>query len=224
MPTFSTSFTPPAAVTNLELEVDLPASAMRLSWDPSLLGVDFAGYRVYRSTDGTNFTLLAFIADDADAHYDDFTAPLNSQTTYRVTQANPDFESDPAEASGTLESLAWWVVAPDDESLTFAVEKVRAASLSSSKVQEVYVPIGRSTRIVVGDTLLTEEGSLSFIAMPDNPGMIALLKRIQARMDGTILLKAPDGVNHDVQFGDMSRSYTSIPGLQEITIPFVGAG
>lgn len=226
MPTFSTDFAPPPAVGNLELTAELEFSRVILSWDVSPTPeVDFGGYRVYRSLDnGVTFVLLTTITDINTVTYTDYEAPLNVSLLYRVTQANLDFESDPADAATELESRMWWVVTPDDSDLTFAIPKITSASLTSPKVQEFYSPIGRPTRLAVGDVVLTEEGQLGFLVMPDNPGMIALLKRVQARMDGGILLKAPDGGVHMVQYGDMSRAFTNIPGLQEVSIPFTGVG
>lgn len=224
MPTFTTSFAPPPAVSGLAIEADLDFSRVVLTWDVSpTADVDFGGYRVYRSLDnGVTFTLLTLIAEKTSVTYSDYEAPLNTSLLYRVTQANLDFESDPVDAATDMTSLQWWVVVPDDSSLTFPIPKVTSASLTSPKVQEFYSPIGRPTRVAVGDVVLTEEGQLSFIVMPDNTGMIALLKRVQARMDGGILLKSPDGTVHTVQYGDMSRNFTNITGLQEVSIPFTG--
>lgn len=225
MPGFSTSFTPPDPVSGLEVAADLEASAIRLSWDTTAIAeVDFGGYRVYRSTDGVNYTELVLLPGVNDVEYDDYEAPLNEALRYRVTQSNLDFESAPVEATVSLDSQAWWVVRPDNESLTFAITKIRAAPLTRPKVQDLYTPIGRPTRLAVGDVALTEEGAVTFLVMPDDEGKIALLHGIQEQMEGSILLKAPDGVVHRVQFGDMTRSFTNIPGLFEVTLPFFGAG
>lgn len=225
MPTFFTSFMPPSAVSGLTVEADIVASAVRLSWDVTAIAdVDFGGYRVYRSTDGVTYTEIALLGNTTDVEYDDFSAPLNVALFYRVTQSNLDFESDPVEATVMLESLAWWVVTPGDTSLTFAVTRVRGAVLRSPKVQDEFSPVGRTTRLVVGDVVQTEEGDLRFLVMPDQPEMVALLKAIQARMEGTVTLKSPDGGVHQVQFRDMTRSFTNVNGMQEISIPFVGAG
>lgn len=223
MPTFTTSFTPPDPVGGFLIEAVLNESVVNLSWDPlSIADVDFGGYRVYRSDDGVTFRLLALLTGVNDVEYHDYTCPLNTTAVYRVTQANLDFESDPVEGTVELASNQWWCVTPDDPSLTFPIRKIRGATLTSPKVQDLYAPIGRETRVAVGDVVQTEEGELSFLVMPDNPGMVALLKRVQARMDGGILLKAPDSLVHQVQYGSMTRSFTAIEGLQELTLPFAG--
>lgn len=226
MPTFSTTFTPPPAPSGLTIEADLDLSAVHLTWDASAVAqVDFAGFRVYRSRDnGVTFELLAVLPLVTDTEYHDYEAPLNVTLVYRLTQSNLDFESEPVEGTVELSSLMWWVVVPGDIELTFPIPKVRAASMTSTKVQDVYSPIGRPTRIAVGDVVQTESGELSFLAMPDNPGLAALLRRVQARMDGAVILKAPDSVVHHVQYGDMTRAFTNIPGVQELTIPFTGVG
>lgn len=224
MPLFSTSFTPPGALEGFNVEAVLEESVVRLTWQAtSLEPEDFGGYRVYRSTDGgATFELLGLITDPATANHDDYEGPLNTSLTYRVTQANLDFESDPVEGTVSLSTLAWWAVTPNDESLTFAITKVRQAILSRPKVQETYAPMGRTTRVVVGDVVQTEEGSVTFLVMPDNVGMHALLRAIQARMDGALILKAPDGAIHFVQYGSITRSLTAVPGMQELTLPFAG--
>lgn len=225
MPTFSTDFEPPPTLTGLSVLADVEASAVRLEWDPSNLPPeDFDRYRVYRSVAGGAWVVLAEYVTTTELSHDDFTAPIGVEIGYRVTQASLDFESAPAEGSTILDSRMWWVVSPDDETLTFAIPKVRSAPVTSSKVQDVYAPVGRPTRVVVGDVVQAESGRISFLVMPDNPGMVALLKRAQARMEGTLLLKAPDGVVHQVRLGDMTRSLTNVQGLQELTLEFIGAG
>lgn len=226
MPEFSTSFTPPDPVEGLTIEAILDESRVTLAWDATLIAdVDFGGYRVYRSLDsGASWTLLTLLTGTTDVTYDDFEAPLNVDLLYRVTQSNLDFESDPVEAATVLASLYWWAVTPSSPSLTFAITRVRSAQLTSPKLQEIYSPIGRETRVAVGEVVQTESGALTFIVMPDNPGAVALLKAVQARMDGYLILKAPDGVVHHVQYGDVSRNFTQVPGMQEITLPFTGVG
>lgn len=222
MPDFVTTFTPPDPVEGLTIEADLVESVVRVSWDPTIIAeVDFGGYRVYRDT-GDGFVLLELLTGVNDVAFSDYTAPLNTSLAYRVTQSNLDFESEGADGTVSLDTSAWWAVTPGDPSLTFAITKIRGATLTSPKVQELFSPIGRPTRIAVGDVVQTEEGELSFLAMPDNPGMIGLLKRVQAKMDGSLLLKAPDGVVHEVQYGSITRSFTNVPGLQELTLPFAG--
>ncbi|MBA3403960.1 MAG: hypothetical protein H0U13_04605 [Gemmatimonadaceae bacterium] len=224
MPTFQTIFVPPSLPSGLELDADLDLSRVRLTWDASAIAqIDFAGFRIYRSLDnGLTFSLLTVLTLVTDVSYDDFEAPLNLPILYKLTQSNIDFESGPIDGSASLDSLMWWVVVPNDTTLTFPIAKVRGAQMTSPKTQDIFSPIGRATRIAVGDVVHSETGTLTFLAMPDNPGMIGLLKSIQARMDGGIILKAPDGVTHTVQYGDMTRSFTSIGGLQEVTIPFTG--
>jgi len=223
MPTFTTTFTPPTAPSGFELAADLDLSAVVMTWDASAIAqVDFAGFRVYRSLDGgLTFDLLQILPLVSDVTYSDFEAPLNADLVYRLTQSNLDFESDPVDGSIMLASSQWHIVVPGDADLTFGIPKLRAASLTSPKVDDVFSPLGRPGKMVIGDTVQTEDGEISFIAMPGNLGMVALLKAIQSRMEGGIILKATDGSVWPVQFQSMRRTFTSWAG-QEISIPFVG--
>lgn len=225
MPTFLTDFTPPPAPSGLEIEADVDASSVRLTWDPSAVPqVDFAGFRVYRSIDnGLNFELLAVLPLVGDVSHEDFGAPLNVPLVYRLTQSNLDFESDPVEGTVSLSSPRPQVVVPGDPSNTFSIPKVRALSLTSPKTQDEFRPIGRPGALVVGDVVHAETGSITFLAMPDNLAMVSLMKRIQGRMEGTILLKLTDGSVWPVQYGAMTRVFTDWGG-QEISIPFTGVG
>lgn len=225
MPAFSTSFSPPSAPGGFTIEADIPSSAVRLTWDPSgIAQVDFGGFRVYRSLDGgLTYELLAVLALVDDVAYNDYAAPLNTLLAYRLTQSDLDLESDPVEGTVSLDSSRWWVVVPEDLDLTFSIPKLRSATLTSPKVQDVYSPIGRAGKLVVGDVVQAEDGQIAFLAMPDNLGMVSLMKAIQSRMEGGIILKATDGSVWLVQYGSMTRSFTAV-GLQEITIPFTGVG
>ena len=223
MPTFSTDFTPPAALTGLTLEAVLASSAIELSWDPSALDpADFNGYRVRRRIGSGDTEVIGELSTQSDVTFVDQTAPLNVTLVYSVTQSNLDFESAPAEASGELGSPMWWVVTPDDDELTFAIPHVRGVQLVSAKVAETYSPVGRPGKLVVQDVVQAEDGQLSFQVRPDQPGMMALLRRIQAHVDGDLLLKSPEGDVHRVSIGSISRAYTKLPGLQELTLPFTG--
>jgi hypothetical protein len=225
MPLFTTVFAPPSAPSGLSVEADIDASVIRLTWDSSAIAqVDFFGFRVSRSVDaGITWELLTTLPLVNDVSFDDYAAPLNVPLTYRLTQSNIDFESDPSEASTSLESLQWQVVVPGDASLTFGIPKMRSARLTGIKVQDVFSPIGRRGKLVVGEVVQVEDGEISFLAMPDKLGIVTLLRRIQDKMEGWILLKATDGSIFEVQYGSMSRSFTAV-GYQEISIPFTGVG
>ena len=222
MPTFSTNFVPPPPLA-LTLEADLETSSIALSWpQTALLQEDFGGYRLSRRIGTGDWVLLASYSQVDEVEYTDFSAPINATVTYRLVQASLDAESNPSEASTSMSSRMWWVVVPSDASLTFPIPKVRGVSITSPKVQEEYSPIGRRGKLVIGDVVQAEEGSLSFLVMPDNPGMVALLRAVQARMDGELLLKAPDGEVHSVRIGSITRAFTSVEGLQELSLPFTG--
>jgi hypothetical protein len=223
MPTFSTSFTPPPAVAGLNVEADVDASAVLLTWDPTTIAqVDFGGYRVSRSRDnGISWELLAHNTLVNDVDHADYSAPLNIPLLYRVTQSNLDFESEGAEAGVELASLMWWVVVPGDASATFGVPRHQEAALEGRKVQDVFSPLGRRGKVIVGDVVQAEDGQLTFLAMPDNLGVIELLRRVQSRMEGGVTLKATDGSVWQVQYGDIRRSFQK-GGIQELSIPFYG--
>lgn len=224
MPLFTTDFVPPDPVTGLAIEADLLASVVRLTWDDTTIPLeDFAGFRVYRRIGEMGAWEL--YAETTSPAHDDFHAPLNRELSYRVTQANMDHESEPVEASveGLL-SQQWWLVDEHDMMLTFPIPKVRAATITSPKVQEVYSPLGRPDKLVIGDVVQDEDGQLSFLMTPDNPSLVAMLRAAQARMEGFVMLKAPDGSMFHTQLGSMTRVFTAVPGLQEITLPFTSGG
>lgn len=222
MPLFSTNFAPPPALA-LTLEADLDASAIRLTWPATaIVPEDFGGYRVQRRVENEDWVLLAEYNSPSSTSHTDYAAPLNRTVTYRLTQFSIDVESDPSDASTALLDNRWWVVSPGDASMTFPVPKVRSASLTSPVVQEAFSPIGRPGKLVVGDVVQAEDGQISFLVMPDNPGMLALLRAVQGRMSGELLLKAPDGGVHPSRIGSISRAFTAVPGLQELSLPFTG--
>lgn len=225
MPTFTTTFTPPAAPSGFLLEADVDASAVRLEWDSSSIPqVDFAGFRVYRSLDnGLTFLLLATYELVSEVEHVDYNAPLNVPLLYRLTQSNLDFESEPAEGSVELVSSRPQVVVPGDLGLTFSIAKWNSLAMTTPKTQDEFRPIGRPGALVIGDVVHAETGVISFLAMPDNLGMVALVRAIMSRMEGGILLKLTDGTVLPVQYGAMSRTFTSWGG-QEISIPFTGVG
>lgn len=230
MPTFSSEFFPPPAISGLTLDADLGRSRVYLSWDHTAIAEpDFDGYRIYRSRDsGATYKLIRTLNNGDSTDWSDYGVPLNVDVIYRVTQSTQTAESEPVEAAASLTSPQWWVVTPGDEDQTFAIPRVRAASMTSPKVQEIFSPMGRSSRVVVGDVVQEEEGEISFLVTPtvEDPraagAMVALLRRLQRQMEGSVILKAPDGLTHYVQYGDMKRSFTEVPGMQEITIPFYG--
>jgi hypothetical protein len=224
MPIFTTDFAPPPALSGLTVEADVEASAVLLSWDPSVTPPgDFRGYRVYRSRDGITFIMLRELAAVNSVTYEDYTAPLNVNLVYRVTQSNLDFESDPSDATVELVSPAWYAVVPGDTSLTFPIRRQQEGDVLGGKTQEVYRPMGRPGALVVGDTILAESGSISFLVRPDETAALVLLRRVQARMEGELILKATDGSVWTVQYGDIARRF-AMGGMQEVSIPFTGVG
>lgn len=225
MPTFSTTFTPPSVPGGLLIEADIDLSAVHLTWDASdVAQVDFAGFRVYRSADnGVTWALIAQYPLVTDTEHFDYGAPLNTPLVYRLTQSNNDFESDPVEGSIDLPSDRWQIVVPGDASLTFAIPKLRSAGLTSPKIQDMFSPIGRPGKVAVGDVVQAEDGEIAFLVMPDNLAMVNLMKAVQAKMAGSLTLKATDGSVWQVQFGDLKRSFTNWGG-QELSIPFSGVG
>ncbi len=224
MPFFSTVFNGPPTLP-LTVEVDIDSSAVRLSWPQTALAQsNFFGYHVYRSMDGgATWDELASIPLITTTSYSDFMVPLNQPVIYRLTQANSNVESAPAEGSATLETLQWWVVQPNNESMTFAIPKVTSVTLKRPRASDAFVAVGRSGKIIVGDVVQAEDGQLTFTMMPNRRPLLELLRRAQAREKGGFLLKAPDTTMWYVQFGDVSRSFTSWGG-QEVTLPFTGIG
>lgn len=222
MPTFSTSFTPPPTL-NLALEADLNSSAVRLSWNATAIPeVDFGGYRLERQVGDGDWEELVVYTDPDSVEYVDYRVPLNETANYRLTQFSIDAESGPADASTLIADRRWWFVVPGDDTLTFAIANIHQASMTRPKVQEEFSPMGRPGKVVVGDVVQAESGSLSFRILPDQPEQMSLIRRVQEKMTGELLVKAPDGGVHEVMIGTITRSFTKVPGWQEISLPLVG--
>ena len=220
MPTFSTTFTPPAPPSALTAFADVPASAIRLDWTSTALGGDFRNYRVSRSLDaGVTFAVIAVITTEATSQYDDYTAPLDLPLTYRVTVSNLDFESAPAVASSELDVAQWWIVRPGDASLTFRLTYVDDHQKRRSKPQELYRALGRSRPIVVSGDQQGWEGTVRATVPHAYRAMVDRLVAAAALPDEYVLLKSPFGEVFAVQLGDIDVA-RGTAGSQTVTFPF----
>ncbi len=99
--TATTSVMAPATTTNFALhDVSNPSSAIYrlfLTWSPftSESGATFASYQVYRSTDGSSYSLYTTISDAALNYYQDASVASTTAYYYKVRTVDSDGDSSP---------------------------------------------------------------------------------------------------------------------------------
>ena len=92
--------TPPSVPTNLQVARPGGGSSVNLSWNASSDSGGIAGYSVYRSVDGTNFTKITGYLISSTS-YTDPSAPANSYYKVTATDASNN-ESDKSERKGPI--------------------------------------------------------------------------------------------------------------------------
>ena len=112
---------PPAAPTSLNA-VAVSASQINLTWVDN--SSNESGFRIYRSTDGVNFGLLATTAAGA-VSYSNTGLPASTSHSYRVTSFNTVGESLPTNDASATTNASAPPAAPDT---------LTAASASSSQI------------------------------------------------------------------------------------------
>lgn len=223
MPTFTATFTPPAAVTNLSATADVPTSSVTLVWDPSA-DPAFALYRVFRTLGGVR-SLLREISILNPGPLVDYDAPLQTSVTYDVVVVNLDgIESDPAAVETQLESGGWWIVSPGSPERTFELTYVSGYDDVAPLEDEKFRALGRSRTIVVQGELMGVEGSIR-VRVPSWAWSLVPKLRDMSRLSERefVLLKSPFGEVYRVALGSISRTRAGA-GWQEISVPYVEVG
>lgn len=215
--TYTTTWTPPDAVTNFSATGDDTRGYVVLDWDTSSLsGSDFLQYKVYKSTDGgNNWTVLATITNQATSHYDDYPASFSTPYTYKVTQWKNISGGSPLESpdsdivTTSIDGDEWWLVVDGRDDLSFVLY-VDDESHSSPFQQEIFEPFGRSRKVIVRSGIWGREGSLSFYILSENRiDYLNRLAGIQA-LTVPVYLKNPFGDTHLVYLEPATVTY--LPG------------
>lgn len=210
MPTFTTSFTQPAAVAGLTATPDLDASAVDLAWTATTLGALFWQYNVYRLDPETNvYMLIGSVATESTPAYRD-TEARHGTSSYAVTVSNGWAESDPTLASTTL-ALDWWIVDPNDPALVFPVPHVQGYEEVWDPQNEDFVPLDADAPVVVSGALLPPTGTVTALILPAERATFGLLKRA-TQSTPYVSLKTPFGDVYRVKVGTIRRSRGSLGG------------
>lgn len=223
MPTFTTTFTPPAAPTELVITSNVASSKIELSWQPTLLGIDFARYSIYRSSDlGVTWREIGSNEAEADVEFDDYEAPLDVPLLYRVSVWNTTgFESDPpAEGSTELDVAAWWLVTPGNDQKTFELRVVTGYDDQQPLQEERYEPLGRDRKLVVMGELLGVEGKIDVDLSREDAALVQMIREASVQAGEYVLIKSPFGEVFRSHVGQVRRS-RGTAARQRVTFEFV---
>lgn len=194
---WTTSFSIPAALTTLTLTPSPSDSSVDLAWSATALSAaQFYSYRISRKDPDTGtYILIAEIFDSAVLTYTDREAPHRIPAMYQVRQTNGFDESDPVQASTSLD-LDYWITHPTDPSLVFPIPHVDGFDETFEVESEKATPLGRPAPVVTYGENLPPDGTLSFIRIPSQDDPVPALRRAQIT-DPYVVLKSP--------FGDVRR-------------------
>lgn len=194
---WTTNFTEPAALSTLTLTPSPSDSSVDLAWSATGLSASqFYSYRIYRFDAETGvYERIAEIFDSAVLTYTDREAPHRVAATYQVRQTNGYAESDPVQATTTLD-LDYWITHPTDPTLVFPVPHVSGFDETFPVQSERYEPLDRPAAVVTYGQNLPPDGTITFLRLPSQDDPIPPLRRAQVT-DPYVILKSP--------FGDVRR-------------------
>ncbi len=104
--TVSTLSAMPSATTNLATS-NVTSSSITLSWTPNSANqtAGLSGYRIYRSTDGTNYAAIGSTGAN-DSHYNDTNLAAGATYWYKVAAVNPSGQAVSTAVSATTTSTS----------------------------------------------------------------------------------------------------------------------
>lgn len=207
---FSTSWSPPPALTGLSASVIEELSHIQLDWNATTLSeADFEHYSVERQKiNETTWTVLDLITVSTTLQYKDATAGQGIAYRYRVIQ----YKTIPGDAplagdegdvvSATLESDVWFVIGnenPEDETNAFELP-VSGEQHTRPIQQEVFEPIVKRRKKVARGNVLGYEGSLRLMWTTAEREVAKTQLDFLATNFGPHLLKSPFGDVWRVEF------------------------
>jgi hypothetical protein len=196
MPTFTTSFSEPPAITGLVATPDPDLSAVALTWDATTLGAAFWRFYVYRENALGEFERIGESETNA---FTDFEAP-HGTAQYAVTQSNGWAESDPVSAS-TLLNLDYWIVDPLNPGASFSVPHVITDSARHDPQAERFAPLGRPAAVVVDGGRLAPDGTISARVLSYEDTIARILRAGERRP--YVLWKNPWGEVRRIRIGEV---------------------
>jgi hypothetical protein len=229
--------TPPSPVT-LNGAIFDTSGYVTVSW-PQNRDANFVNYRVYRQREDdptTGWVLAAETTDVVPSTYTflDYGAPGNVKTYYAVTHTALRFGT-PVESSfatlGTYPSVTplsthYWIVVPDDPSLSFQLALVKADDFEDEWEQEEIPLIGRGRRVERGTHYGIRGGLTAQVydtaSNTAREQRILLLSLKEDHAD--LLLRNPFGDVYRVSLGDFRISRIAGVGLNEyftLDLPYV---
>ena len=215
----------PPRVEGLSVTVYEDLSRVRLDWDPSVLGVNFVTYVVYRRKVGeSEWGVIGTVKPESRVVFNDYYAGQTTTYEYRVTVVKliggePDLESPDSDiAQGRLESDVWYVIGAD-RSHIFELP-VSSETHTRPVQQEAFEPIGSNRKAVVRGFVLGHEGSLDVVWMheekPDYDENMAYL----IYQAGPHILKNPFGDVYEATFGSQDGAY-EVGGTHQMTLVWI---
>lgn len=215
MPTFATVFTSPGPPTDLVATSYLATSRIELSWAPSALGVDFDGYRIYRSIDGgVTYAEIGSVNVEATATYVDYEAPMDVPVLYGITVSNPDFESTKGLVSSQLDEHAWYLATPGMPTYTFRIQYVHGFRERERLQRQRLAPLGRRFPVIVTGELEASSGRVELEVHPPDAWLIRRIRELAVLDVPYVLLKTPFGDVYRVKLDPDERERTGVAGIQ----------
>jgi len=212
-----TGWTPPDAITGLNVEAVTDFSYISLTWDVSgLADTDFLEYRVYRrEPTETDFTLLESISDKATTTYLDGFAGHGIIYEYKVTQLEVIVGGDPLESGDgdivgvALDADTWFVNGNADVNDTSTSFELPVVDEDHTEVvqQEIFEPVASVRKKIVRGNVLGQEGSLDLMWESEESTEARLRLRFMTDNPGPHLLKSPFGEMWLVEFDAPSYKY-----------------
>lgn len=234
--TFSVSYTVPAEPT---FAVDAtnydPAGYVLVDWTATTADAEFVAWRVYRRDVETGVVvLLDEIIDVNTRTFKDYLAPSGHEHEYAVTETVLRFGvllENSREATFPTHAVTpvsdnYWLIHPDDETMTVMLHNVTEEQFSEEYEQETMNLIGRGRKTDYG-TRFGFTGSLT-VQLYDVSGSTARQQRLSLEALKAELrelyLRNPFGDVWQVTAGDITFGRTPGVGRREfgvVTIPYV---
>lgn len=237
---FTTSYNAPAPVRYVASNDQMDVNGYNLiSWTDANPDEQFAMWKVYRREGAGPWSLLAKISDQNTRSYADYMLVAGNQYSYSVTQiatrSGVLLESPVGyylDANGTqlpearalvADLQSYWIINPDDPSLSVRLPSVKSDGSTLEYEQETYTIIGRGRHTDYGDRLGYTGTIECQIRQPLRRAEFR--DKIEALRDAqeTYFYRTPFGRLFKISLGDIAWSPLGGTGLMEMgdmSIPY----